>query len=809
MGKKRLKEVKKRSKSTQAKVNPFEVRINKRKYSVLGQRREKGEKGLPGISRSRALEKRKKTLLRDYQERDKTNQLLDRRFGTDDVPEEERELQRFLLETKRRHKRGSIFNLEEDEEEGLTHYGQSLGDHVNDIVFDDEEQLDEFDATENHFGGFLKKKDTQQPTDGNEESGRTRKQIMREVAAKSKLHKYERQVEREKVEDMLDQLNSDWNDIRSLLNHSSKAAPPTSANEDDYDRYLVELSREPRGQAKDRLKTDEELAQEEKVRLERLEQERLKRMSGAASITQEHQHISADDDTRAMAKEDDRVMLQYDDGQLVLPKGMTSLLPDREEEEDIEEEEEEEEGEGEGSNEEFDEDEQENENNDIDSLGEEEEDPMNDVSDDMKDPVSSNNDIPFAFKNVPSKVSELVSLLQDRTPSECGTIVQRIISCHHHVLSMENKDRMKSFLRVLLEYCLHHTRHNPLILNELVQYIYELAKIDTKYTVKSFQRQLKLCYKQHCTANFPSLSDIILFKLIAAVFPTSDYQHPVVTPSLHLMCTSLTKTTVCNTIGNVIGSICLCKLILEYVSVSKRYIPELANYLCNLLLCFSSENVVPLTHPFSVKLKESLSLYSYSKEEEGIDILNAELLRYRSIDELSLDQVKLSLLKLTLECLNTVSQYWYNSPSFDAIFQTTLNTIKSLDVPKSLKSLLEQVQASIESGISRPKPILQVLRRKPKSVKFFEPQFDNDYQPGRRKAPNKTQGEMMKLKHKHKRELKGAIREIRKDTKFLARQKLKEQLTRDGERKRKVKQIEGWLQEQQHDMKMEKIRKRK
>ena len=43
---------------------------------------------------------RKRTLLRDYKERDKTNQLLDKRFGNDDEPEEERELQRFLLETK-------------------------------------------------------------------------------------------------------------------------------------------------------------------------------------------------------------------------------------------------------------------------------------------------------------------------------------------------------------------------------------------------------------------------------------------------------------------------------------------------------------------------------------------------------------------------------------------------------------------------------------------------------------------------------------------------------------------------------------
>lgn len=57
MGKKRVKEVKKKSKSSQIKINPFEVRINKRKYSVLGQKREKGERGLPGISRSRALEK--------------------------------------------------------------------------------------------------------------------------------------------------------------------------------------------------------------------------------------------------------------------------------------------------------------------------------------------------------------------------------------------------------------------------------------------------------------------------------------------------------------------------------------------------------------------------------------------------------------------------------------------------------------------------------------------------------------------------------------------------------------------------------
>ena len=38
------------------KENPFEVRINKRRYDILG-RKSKHEKGNPGVSRSRGLKK--------------------------------------------------------------------------------------------------------------------------------------------------------------------------------------------------------------------------------------------------------------------------------------------------------------------------------------------------------------------------------------------------------------------------------------------------------------------------------------------------------------------------------------------------------------------------------------------------------------------------------------------------------------------------------------------------------------------------------------------------------------------------------
>ncbi len=45
-----------RNKIKQAKENPFEVRINKRRYDILG-RKLKHEKGNPGVSRSRGLKK--------------------------------------------------------------------------------------------------------------------------------------------------------------------------------------------------------------------------------------------------------------------------------------------------------------------------------------------------------------------------------------------------------------------------------------------------------------------------------------------------------------------------------------------------------------------------------------------------------------------------------------------------------------------------------------------------------------------------------------------------------------------------------
>lgn len=60
--------------------------------------------------------------------------------------------------------------------------------------------------------------------------------------------------------------------------------------------------------------------------------------------------------------------------------------------------------------------------------------------------------------------------------------------------------------------------------------------------------------------------------------------------------------------------------------------------------------------------------------------------------------------------------------------------------------------------------------------------FDSlDY--GKKRGCTREEREKERLKHKYKREFKGALREIRKDSRFLAREKLNEAMSRWGEQR--------------------------
>ena len=101
-------------------------------------------------------------------------------------------------------------------------------------------------------------------------------------------------MQQEKDEDLRHQLDQDLESLRSLL---YTVGPESSANEiglnaaveapntkdQEYDKAVRELAFEQRAKPKDRTKTEEELALEEKQALERAERKRRRRMQGEDS----------------------------------------------------------------------------------------------------------------------------------------------------------------------------------------------------------------------------------------------------------------------------------------------------------------------------------------------------------------------------------------------------------------------------------------------------------------------------------------------------------------------------------------------
>lgn len=150
------------------------------------------------------------------QRRNKVGGILDRRIGENDptMAPEERALQRYAMEIQRSHKKSSIFDLEEDEQDvGLTHLGKSLLLDDESAVRDDFDEPDLLsdDSDLAHVDrNRLKRMRGEEYADGENEAEnemperkKTKQEVMKELISKSKFYKYERQAAKEEDEALM------------------------------------------------------------------------------------------------------------------------------------------------------------------------------------------------------------------------------------------------------------------------------------------------------------------------------------------------------------------------------------------------------------------------------------------------------------------------------------------------------------------------------------------------------------------------------------------------------------------------------
>ncbi|KAK1883445.1 Nucleolar protein 14 [Dissostichus eleginoides] len=755
---------------------------------------DKHDVGLPGVSRSKAINKRKDTLLKEYKQKGKSSKFIDRRFGEYDtnMAPEDKILQRFAMERQRNHDKKDVYNLNEEEE--LTHYGQSLAemekfnDNVNSDDESEEKGLLSAELTASHFGGGgLLRRKTSGDQEGGEEGApraKSRQELIEELIQKSKQEKRDRQVQKEESQELTEKLDHDWKNIQALM---VKKIPRAERVEEEkpkleqYDMMVRELVFEMKAQPSEKLKTPEQVAREEREKLQKLEADRLRRMMGDQVVesSQSQTHMSADDlNDGFILDKDDQKTLSYQSEQ---------------ESEDEETQQEEEETSAQ---------------------------PILSKEELKAQQEAAKAELPYTF-TAPESLSDLKDLLQGHTPDNQRIIVARTQKSNHASLAVGNKLKLQKLLGFLLEYVEDLATRSPpelTTIDKLIPELYTLCQMFPEAACKTMQSILGdaghsteevLEVKGHLP--FPTLDMIVYLKLTALLFPTSDFRHPVTTPALLYISQALTKCPV-RSLQDVTTGLVLCCLAVEYVSFSKRFLPELINFLAGTLHLA----VISWCRPSGLQGSAAICWCCQTLSPARAGARRAfHCLRPQHLElknNLDKDHHRLTCLSTCLDLVKRCCLLYKDLMSFSHIFQpirTLLSKhLSAQALPDPLKELHSEI-LEIISGVPAARSRLVLEKKKPIPLKLLTPKIVEILDYGKKRGSNREERERERLKHKYKKEFKGALREIRKDTRFLAREKLNEVMDRDSERKKKVRELFGSLATQEGEWKALKRRKNK
>ncbi|TFY55351.1 hypothetical protein EVJ58_g8307 [Rhodofomes roseus] len=797
------------------KMNPFDVKVTKLKHDVGG-RKIIGTVGRPAQSKQAGMEQRKKTLLKELQEKNRAGGIVDRRFGENDptMTPEERMLERFTREHQRTSK-GAAFNLEDEGE--LTHYGQSLSklddfDNVGLGLDDDEEedggQIDRSTVHKAHFGGFGDDGDNEEDNEDEPARKKTKAEVMSEVIAKSKMHKIERQAQQEEDENLRHELDQELDSIRSLLfapepsASTSIAAVPSADDttqpavsvprtgremdqDQEYDQYVRELVFEARAKPKDRTKSEEELAREEKEALERAERKRIRRMNGDPEESDEEEGGTkgAAKGKRARQKGGDDLEDDFyeEDGLAALGSGLgESALQEDEADEEMLKGDSGAEDEEEDSEEDEDEDEEAASDDSGDIEAEEGE------SEALVAPArkaasrkGASKEIPFTF-SCPSSHDEFLEIVENIDDKDVPTVVQRIRTLHHPSLAEDNKFKLQGLTSVLIDHILYITSPPTprfTLLSSLVPHLYTLTKSYPIQSAAHFVSKLNLMHKnlkrglshgatELDAKTWPGLPELSLLRVINQIWPTSDKNHHVVSAARLLM-------------GAYLG-------LGRYEQLSKRFVPEAINFLANAILHlaphkFADKSTVPGYFPCPDFGSEHCPSFTIiGKKVKDLTLESPSLSQLLSGGDHS-EQDKANLFGLTLDLIGRFADMYKGLDGFIELYEP-------------ISDLLAGVKLNgLPSAFSSHKPI---------PIPTFVPKFEqssSNYL--KNHDPDHERNEAAKLRRQYKEERKGAIRELRKDGRFLAAEQQKQQKEKDKAYNDRMRRVFGSLESERAEEK--------
>ncbi|CAH0390088.1 unnamed protein product [Bemisia tabaci] len=424
---------------------------------------------------------------------------------------------------------------------------------------------------------------------------------------------------------------------------------------------------------------------------------------------------------------------------------------------------------------------------------------------------SARKELPYTFK-APESYEELENVLANRTAEQKAVILERMIKCNHPSLLESNKEKLKNLFALLLQH-LHDlaSSTNPLecwsTLDCMAPYLYDLCQFCPESAGNCLREVIKEKQNPYrkLHRSYPSTDTLLFFKLISLLYPTSDLRHPVVTPCIILMLHILHQCRL-ESRKDIASSLFIIALILEYTELSKRYAPEVVNVIQALLSMASPDQNHKVCLPGLPRHKVLVLSESFDKNQLSANKLEITMKAVDLSEDSDNfdDNFKLRVLATIFKFI-TQFAYRYNSlPASPMIFAPIKNSINKLQVekyPDFLSSLVEECNSALETAIDKKLEVLTKEKEKPKILKLYEPKivpvYDMKFLKEKEGDPK---AEHVKLLRTYRKEMKGAMREIRRDKDFISRIKFKEQAKSDAERRQKVKEIYSWGAAQQGEL---------
>ncbi|RMD44139.1 hypothetical protein DV735_g931, partial [Chaetothyriales sp. CBS 134920] len=695
--------------------NPFEVKTQARrpKYDVVSNQEAKTLIGRPGVTRSLGEERRRETLLRELQSRNKVGGLLDRRFGEDDptLTPEQKAAERFARQNEKKMRKSTA--KEDDDDLRL--------------------QLD-----------------------------------------KGMSELYEAMHSYKPPEKTVPSAPSENDPHMDPSRAAMLAGKSREEAEKEYEANIRQMKLDARSQPSTRTKTEDEKAAEQAATLQELERKRLRRMKGDAESSDEEEAAQEDpeaddevDDAEAFGlrqpepAEQPKELDVEDEDEFVLDDDLIASEPEK-----------------------------------------------------SKQKQAANPDLAYTYP-CPQSHSEFLELIKDKQDSDLSTIVQRIRALYHKGLRQENSSKLAQFAQVLLEHIYYRGQNTGLeerrtefeATEALIRHLHSMAKAQPLEVGNAFRAHLsKISEERPLQLN---TGDCIVLTAIGTIFPTSDHFHSVVTPATLTITRYLGQSSVQSLQDLGIGAYC-CSLALQYQSLSTRYVPEVINYVVNAIASLAPKPMPAVRklepgkpQPLNVALRLSDSSLRITNARTVQKIGDRISLRSLVVEPPTPDPTQaLILLHTFIRLSSLLSTLWTSTSAYPELITPIIHALQHLTtldshLPPATITLatttLSKTTSLASASLASRRPLL-LHNHRPLAIPMSYPLFIENYNPDRHYDPDRERAELSKLRAEHKKERKGAMRELRKDANFIAREKLREKKEKDEAYEKKFKRLVAEIQ---------------